>query len=98
MYIFGLLFVISLFNLCHCLNRKTLYIKKLTNIKYNLNKISTTTALFATDKFYSIPNQPVRVANAKASNNARFLNIDSVYNPEYIKGKRVLVTGSLFNY
>ena len=89
MYIFGLLFVMSLFNVSSCLNSKTLYIKKLTNIN---NKIST--RLFAADKVYSIPDQPLRVANARASNNARFLDIDSVYNPKCIKGKRVLVTGN----
>lgn len=42
---------------------------------------------------YSIPDQPKRVANAKANNNERFLNIDSVYDPSFLKNKVVLVTG-----
>lgn len=42
---------------------------------------------------YSIPDQPARFANAKKENNKRFLDIDSVYNPAYLKGKNVLVTG-----
>jgi hypothetical protein len=43
---------------------------------------------------YSIPNQPQRFANAKADGNKRYLDIDSVYNPAYLKGKTVLVTGN----
>jgi hypothetical protein len=43
---------------------------------------------------YSIPNQPQRFANAKAEGNKRYLDIDSVYNPAYLKGKTVLVTGN----
>jgi len=34
-----------------------------------------------------------RFARAKEGNNVRFLNIDSVYDGSYLRGKRVLVTG-----
>eukprot|EP01035_Chromulina_nebulosa_P020603 gene20603-26713_t len=37
--------------------------------------------------------QPARFAKAKAENNQRVLDIDSVYDYNYIKGKNVLVTG-----
>lgn len=42
---------------------------------------------------YSIPNQPLRFANAQKENNSRMLDIDSMYNPSYLNGKVVLVTG-----
>jgi len=43
---------------------------------------------------YTIPDQPARFAKAKADNNERYLNIESVYDPAFIKGKRVAVTGA----
>eukprot|EP00798_Chlamydomonas_sp_ICE-L_P007846 gene7846-1051_t len=42
---------------------------------------------------YSMPDQPARFAKAKAEDNKRFLDIDSVYEPSFIKDKVVLVTG-----
>jgi NAD(P)-dependent dehydrogenase (short-subunit alcohol dehydrogenase family) len=42
---------------------------------------------------YSIPDQPERFAIGKAENNQRMLNIESVYDPSYLKNKVVLVTG-----
>ena len=47
-----------------------------------------------TGKEYSIPDQPLRVAQAKEANNQRFLDIDQFYKPELVKGKKVLVTGN----
>jgi len=46
-----------------------------------------------TGKEYSVPDQPLRVAQAKEANNQRFLDIDQFYKPELVKGKKVLVTG-----
>ena len=42
---------------------------------------------------YSIADQVARFANAKQTNNERYLDIDSVYNGGELSGKRVLVTG-----
>ncbi len=42
---------------------------------------------------YSLPDQPKRFANAKATNNRRVLDIDAYYNPAFLSGKTVLVTG-----
>jgi len=42
---------------------------------------------------YSIADQPQRFANAKAHNDERVLNIDKFYQPSYLEGKTVLVTG-----
>jgi len=42
---------------------------------------------------YSLADQQARVQRAKDEKNERFLNIDSVYDGSYFKGKRVLVTG-----
>jgi len=42
---------------------------------------------------YSKADQVARFAAANAENNARFLNIDTVYDGSYLKGKRVLVSG-----
>ena len=43
---------------------------------------------------YTIPDQPARFARAKAQQNQRYLDITSVYNPQYLKGKRVAITGA----
>lgn len=43
---------------------------------------------------YSMANQVMRYNDAKATNNSRVLNIDSVYDGAFLKGKRVLVTGA----
>ena len=38
--------------------------------------------------------QPARFAKAKADNNTRYLDIDSVYDSAFLKGKRVAITGA----
>lgn len=43
---------------------------------------------------YSLPDQPARFAQAKEENNRRYLDIASVYDPSYLKGLRVAVTGA----
>jgi len=43
---------------------------------------------------YSIPDQPARFARAKTQQNQRYLDITSVYNPAFLKGKRVAITGA----
>lgn len=43
---------------------------------------------------YSIPDQPARFAKAKEEKNERYLDISSVYDPSFLKGKRVAVTGA----
>lgn len=43
---------------------------------------------------YTIADQPARFARAKAENNERYLNIESVYDGSYLKGKRVAITGA----
>mmetsp|Transcript_109826 Transcript_109826/g.319546 ORF Transcript_109826/g.319546 Transcript_109826/m.319546 type:complete len:333 (-) Transcript_109826:658-1656(-) len=53
---------------------------------------STTTRMAAIE--YSLPDQPARFAKQKAEGDQRALNIDSVYEPGFLKGKRVLVTGA----
>lgn len=52
-----------------------------------------TTALTAVAEKYSIADQVARFEQAKAENNKRFLDIDSVYNGRELSGRRVLVTG-----
>ncbi len=42
---------------------------------------------------YSIADQPQRFANDKKANNVRVMNIDAIYNPSFVRGKTVLVTG-----
>ena len=42
---------------------------------------------------YSIPDQPARFAKGKAENNERMLNIDKMFDPSFLSGKTVLVTG-----
>lgn len=43
---------------------------------------------------HSIADQQARFAKAKAENDTRYLDITSVYDPAYLKGKRVAVTGA----
>ena len=42
---------------------------------------------------YSMPDQPARFAQAKKEGNKRMLDIDSFYDPSYVKGKTVVITG-----
>ncbi|KAL1507799.1 hypothetical protein AB1Y20_007409 [Prymnesium parvum] len=44
-------------------------------------------------RVYSLADQVARFERAKAEKNERFLNIDSVFDGSYLKGKRVLLTG-----
>jgi len=54
---------------------------------------STNLAMSDSDR-YTIPDQPARFARAKVEDNRRYLDIDTVYNPAYLKGKRVAITGA----
>jgi len=42
---------------------------------------------------YTIADQPARFSKGKAVNNVRMLDIDSIYNASFVKGKNVLITG-----
>lgn len=55
--------------------------------------MTTTDTSFSQER-YSIPDQPARFARAKAQQNQRYLDISSVYNPHYLRGKRVAITGA----
>lgn len=61
-------------------------------IAYSQSKSPKSSKLSAEAR-YSIPDQPQRFANAKKDNNRRYLDITTVYDPSFIKGKTVLVTG-----
>jgi NAD(P)-dependent dehydrogenase (short-subunit alcohol dehydrogenase family) len=43
---------------------------------------------------FSNPDQEARFAAAKKENNLRFLDITTVYDPSFLKGKRVAITGA----
>lgn len=45
------------------------------------------------DRTYSLADQIARFNRAKEERNVRYLNIDSVFDGSYLRGKRVLVTG-----
>jgi NAD(P)-dependent dehydrogenase (short-subunit alcohol dehydrogenase family) len=51
------------------------------------------TALAAEDRVYSIADQVARFARAKEEKNQRYLDIGSVFDGSWLKGKRVLITG-----
>lgn len=55
---------------------------------------SRTSLTMADSDRYSLPDQPARFAKAKLENNKRFLDITTVYDPSFLKGKRVAVTGA----
>lgn len=48
----------------------------------------------STQEQYSIPDQPARFARAKEEKNQRYLDISTVYDGSYLKGKRVAITGA----
>jgi hypothetical protein len=52
-----------------------------------------TAIAMAGEERYSIPDQQARFARAKEEKNERYLNIDSIYDGSYLKGKRVAITG-----
>lgn len=62
--------------------------------QHNSERARTFLAMSESDDRYTIPDQPARFARAKAEKNERYLNIESVYDPAFIKGKRVAVTGA----
>eukprot|EP00529_Nitzschia_sp_RCC80_P026048 CAMPEP_0113458668 /NCGR_PEP_ID=MMETSP0014_2-20120614/10042_1 /TAXON_ID=2857 /ORGANISM="Nitzschia sp." /LENGTH=344 /DNA_ID=CAMNT_0000350201 /DNA_START=131 /DNA_END=1165 /DNA_ORIENTATION=+ /assembly_acc=CAM_ASM_000159 len=70
-----------------------------TTFSQNNNRLAFTTSsstalsMSSDDAKYSIADQVKRFANAKETNNERYLNIDSVYDGGEISGKRLLVTG-----
>ena len=43
---------------------------------------------------YSIADQPVRFAKAKKEDNKRYLDITTVYDGSFLRGKRVAITGA----
>jgi len=51
------------------------------------------TAADPADRVYSLPDQIARFNRAKEEKNARYLDIDTVFDGSYLKGKRVLITG-----
>jgi len=51
------------------------------------------TAAAASSRTYSMADQIARFSRAKEEQNARYLDIDTVYDGSYLKGKRVLITG-----
>jgi NADPH:quinone reductase-like Zn-dependent oxidoreductase len=67
----------------------------LTTAAASFTNTRTTTSLTMSDSDrYSLPDQPARFAKAKAENNERFLDITTVYDSSFLKGKRVAVTGA----
>lgn len=69
--------------------------KRSVTTTFTRSKTTTTTTLAMADsERYTIPDQPARFARAKAENNERYLNIESVYDGSYLKGKRVAITGA----
>lgn len=54
----------------------------------------TSLAMSSSGDRYTIPDQPARFARAKAEKNDRYLNIATVYDPSFLKDKRVAVTGA----
>lgn len=58
------------------------------------SKRSSSILAMADEERFTIPDQPARFARAKEQKNERYLNIDSVYEGAYLKGKRVAITGA----
>lgn len=56
--------------------------------------IKSSSALSMSAEKYTIADQPARFAKAKAEDNKRVLDIDSMYDGSYLKDKRVAITGA----
>ena len=54
----------------------------------------TSSIAMSASPIYSDPDQPARFAKAKEDNNERYLDITTVYDPAFLKGKRVAITGA----
>jgi NADPH:quinone reductase-like Zn-dependent oxidoreductase len=52
------------------------------------------TSQLAMSERYSMADQEARFSKAKKENNQRFLDITTVYDPSFLKGKRVAITGA----
>ena len=61
-------------------------------IRPSFRPISSSSLSMSTE--FSTPDQPARFAAAKAAGNKRFLEIESIYNPESLKGLRIGITGA----
>jgi hypothetical protein len=61
-------------------------------LKSNRANVGKLSKLFSSDK-YSLADQPARFAKGKSENSKRMLDIDSLYDPSFLKDKTVLVTG-----
>lgn len=57
-------------------------------------RISLQRSMSSSNDRYSNPDQAARFAAAKKENNKRYLDITSVYDGSFLKGKRVAVTGA----
>lgn len=55
---------------------------------------TTTASSTMEERIYSIPDQVARFAKAKAEGNKRYLDITTVYDGSFLKGKRVAITGA----
>lgn len=70
------------------------FVTKSASASSSTSYVSRTTLAMSDSDRYTIPDQPARFARAKAENNERYLNIDSVYDGSYLKDKRVAITGA----
>jgi len=62
--------------------------------KTGVRRAGSITSEAVEDRVYSLADQVARFERAKKEGNSRFLDIKSVYDGAYLKGKRVLLTGS----
>jgi len=76
------------------LSTRTPAFSKSTSSSRSPGSSTSSLAMSSTEERYTIPDQPARYARAKAENNQRYLDITTAYDPSYIKGKRVAVTGA----
>lgn len=71
----------------------TAFLQHSRRVRNVVTKTASSALSSAATTKYSTPDQPARFAKGKEENNQRMLNIDSLYDPSYVKGKTCLVTG-----
>ena len=62
--------------------------------KTGVRRAGSISSVAVEDRVYSLADQVARFERAKKEGNNRYLDIKSVYDGAYLKGKRVLLTGA----
>jgi hypothetical protein len=78
----------------YCYSLFLVLLPRLTGAFHTQSRAFVRSSSIAMSARFSNPDQEARFAAAKKENNQRFLDITTVYDPSFLKGKRVAITGA----